>query len=133
VQRWYYNEAVGTCLPFWYGGCDGNSNRFNSEKECLQICGVTSASWPNSPIDACFMKQDVGPCSDYVFSWHYDIQQNECIHFWFGGCGGNKNRFNTQEECEALFFSNYTFVKCMHFLIFKNVEKLLTTCFTSVI
>uniref|UniRef100_A0A8C1JE58 BPTI/Kunitz inhibitor domain-containing protein n=1 Tax=Cyprinus carpio TaxID=7962 RepID=A0A8C1JE58_CYPCA len=42
VQRWYYSEAVGTCLPFWYGGCDGNSNRFNSEEECLQICGKPS-------------------------------------------------------------------------------------------
>ncbi|XP_016363355.1 collagen alpha-6(VI) chain-like [Sinocyclocheilus anshuiensis] len=109
VQRWYYNEAVGTCLPFWYGGCDGNSNRFNSEKECLQICGkqnpevILQAKEETALVDdACFMKQDVGPCSDYVFSWHYDIQQNECIHFWFGGCGGNKNRFNTQEECEAL-------------------------------
>lgn len=39
VQRWYYNEAVGACLSFWYGGCDGNSNRFNSEKECIQTCG----------------------------------------------------------------------------------------------
>uniref|UniRef100_A0A672PVU1 BPTI/Kunitz inhibitor domain-containing protein n=1 Tax=Sinocyclocheilus grahami TaxID=75366 RepID=A0A672PVU1_SINGR len=45
VLRWYYNEAVGACLPFWYGGCDGNSNRFNSEKECLQTCGKQSKSF----------------------------------------------------------------------------------------
>ncbi|KTG32498.1 hypothetical protein cypCar_00018712 [Cyprinus carpio] len=109
VQRWYYNEAVGACLSFWYGGCDGNSNRFNSEKECLQTCGkqnpkvIVQAKEETSLVDdACLMKQDVGPCSAYVLSWQYDIQQNECTHFWFGGCGGNKNRFNTQEECEAL-------------------------------
>ncbi|XP_059364620.1 collagen alpha-6(VI) chain-like [Carassius carassius] len=109
VQRWYYNEAVGACLSFWYGGCDGNSNRFNSEKECLQTCGkrnpevIVQAKEETALLhDACLMKQDVGPCSDYVLRWHYDIQQNECTHFWFGGCGGNKNRFNTQEECEAL-------------------------------
>ncbi|XP_026139557.1 collagen alpha-6(VI) chain isoform X2 [Carassius auratus] len=52
--------------------------------------------------DACFMKQDVGPCSDYVLSWHFDIQQKKCIYFWYGGCGGNENRFKTQVECEAL-------------------------------
>ncbi|XP_043116050.1 collagen alpha-6(VI) chain isoform X2 [Puntigrus tetrazona] len=106
VQRWYYNEAVGTCLPFWYGGCDGNSNRFNSEMECLQICGKQNPEVvlqaKEEEDDVCLMKQDVGPCSDYALSWYYDMQQNECIHFWFGGCGGNKNRFNTQKECEAL-------------------------------
>ncbi|KAK2902792.1 hypothetical protein Q8A67_007505 [Cirrhinus molitorella] len=109
VERWYYNKAVGACLPFWYGGCDGNSNRFNSEKECLQICGkenpkvILQAKGATAFVDdACLMKQDVGPCSDYVLNWHYDIQQNECIHFWFGGCGGNRNRFGTQKECEAL-------------------------------
>lgn len=42
VQRWYYNGVVGACLPFWYGGCGGNSNRFASETECLQTCGKPS-------------------------------------------------------------------------------------------
>jgi len=56
--------------------------------------------------DACLMKQDVGPCTNYVLNWYYDVQQNECIHFWFGGCGGNKNKFDTQEECEALCLKN---------------------------
>lgn len=42
VQRWYYNGVVGACLPFWYGGCGGNRNRFASETECLQTCGKPS-------------------------------------------------------------------------------------------
>ncbi|XP_077073745.1 collagen alpha-6(VI) chain [Siphateles boraxobius] len=109
MQQWYYKEAVDACLPFWYGGCDGNRNRFSSEKECLQTCGkqnpelILQAKEETILFDdACLMKQDVGPCSNYVLSWYYDIQQNECIQFWFGGCGGNKNRFDTQGECEAL-------------------------------
>ncbi len=53
VQRWYYNEAVGTCLLFWYGGCDGNGNRFNSEKECLQICGKQSKSFVQCLVNNC--------------------------------------------------------------------------------
>ncbi|XP_048008437.1 collagen alpha-6(VI) chain isoform X1 [Megalobrama amblycephala] len=109
MQRWYYNEAVGACLSFWYGGCDGNSNRFSSEKECLQTCGkqnpkLTLQAKEETAVldDACLMKQDQGPCSNYILSWYYDIQQNECIQFWFGGCGGNKNRFTTQVDCEDL-------------------------------
>ncbi|CAL9706058.1 unnamed protein product [Knipowitschia caucasica] len=34
--------------------------------------------------------------------WFYDSLQRECSRFWFGGCGGNANRFKTQQECEAL-------------------------------
>lgn len=28
----------GGCSRFWYGGCDGNGNRYKSKEECDQIC-----------------------------------------------------------------------------------------------
>jgi len=37
--RWHYNNLAGRCVQFSYGGCRGNGNRFDSEEECLQICG----------------------------------------------------------------------------------------------
>ncbi|XP_040899842.1 collagen alpha-6(VI) chain-like isoform X2 [Toxotes jaculatrix] len=52
--------------------------------------------------DACFLSQDPGSCQKYVMVWFFDTEQNECSRFWYGGCGGNENRFNTQEECENL-------------------------------
>nr|XP_015212368.1 PREDICTED: collagen alpha-6(VI) chain [Lepisosteus oculatus] len=36
--RWYYNKSRKNCLPFWYGGCFGNENRFISREMCLRIC-----------------------------------------------------------------------------------------------
>ena len=36
--RWYYSKADHTCLLFIYGGCDGNANNFETEKECLEKC-----------------------------------------------------------------------------------------------
>lgn len=35
---WYYNTRENQCERFWYGGCDGNTNRFKSEKECVTTC-----------------------------------------------------------------------------------------------
>ncbi|CAJ1063129.1 collagen alpha-6(VI) chain isoform X2 [Xyrichtys novacula] len=52
--------------------------------------------------DACFLAQDQGGCQNYTMMWFFDTEQNECARFWYGGCGGNQNRFKTQEECENL-------------------------------
>lgn len=34
---WYYDTDMNRCRQFWYG-CQGNANRFKSEKECLTTC-----------------------------------------------------------------------------------------------
>lgn len=51
AQKWYYNSVNGACLPFWYGGCDGNSNRFNTETECFERCGVYSKLITSHPMN----------------------------------------------------------------------------------
>ncbi|KAG9347311.1 hypothetical protein JZ751_004878 [Albula glossodonta] len=44
TPRYYYDASTSTCIHFWYGGCQGNSNNFPSREECQRIChGVTSS------------------------------------------------------------------------------------------
>ncbi|KAG6930667.1 collagen, type VI, alpha 6, partial [Chelydra serpentina] len=69
-------------------------------EENLKETVETGAAYANS--DACTVDHDGGECQDYNLKWHYDKEQKVCSPFWYGGCGGNKNRFETQEECEAL-------------------------------
>ncbi|KAG8519877.1 Collagen alpha-1(XXVIII) chain [Galemys pyrenaicus] len=38
VVRWYYDRQVNSCARFWFSGCNGSGNRFNSEKECRELC-----------------------------------------------------------------------------------------------
>ncbi|CAM5092859.1 unnamed protein product [Eretmochelys imbricata] len=69
-------------------------------EENLEETVETGAAYAN--YDACAVDHDGGECQDYNLKWHYDKDQKVCTPFWYGGCGGNKNRFETQEECEAL-------------------------------
>jgi hypothetical protein len=41
IPRWYFNFQSGECEMFDYGGCEGNENNFETEKECLAECGKT--------------------------------------------------------------------------------------------
>ncbi|KAG8518822.1 Protein AMBP, partial [Galemys pyrenaicus] len=39
-KLWAFDAAQGKCVLFTYGGCQGNGNKFYSEKECKEYCGV---------------------------------------------------------------------------------------------
>jgi len=94
--KWHYDKDEKSCLRFWYGGCAGNNNRFNSRDECENACLKASVSSSN----ICSLPEDHGSCTDYKMRWRYDVKQKACLRFWYGGCGGNDNRFDTRDTCE---------------------------------
>lgn len=49
-----------------------------------------------------------GTCRDYTIYWYYDKQANSCAQFWYGGCGGNENRYQTEEECKNACVASWT-------------------------
>ncbi|XP_053926595.1 collagen alpha-3(VI) chain isoform X6 [Cuculus canorus] len=113
---WFFDYKNKICSQGWYGGCGGNANRFEAEAECLSKClkpPAAERAMPQPPLqkrlspvtDICWLQKDEGPCREFVLKWHYDPETKSCARFWYGSCGGNENRFNTQKECEKVCMS----------------------------
>ncbi|KAF8567654.1 hypothetical protein P879_07395 [Paragonimus westermani] len=49
----------------------------------------------------CLLPIEPGPCLAFFRRFAYDADSEQCIEFIYGGCGGNKNKFASLEECES--------------------------------
>uniref|UniRef100_A0ABM5G4T9 Papilin-like isoform X2 n=1 Tax=Pogona vitticeps TaxID=103695 RepID=A0ABM5G4T9_9SAUR len=89
-SMYHYAPAEERCLPFPYGGCKGNANRFPTLEVCTETCGSQ---------DICWLPVEPGPCLGSFPRFYYNPVNKTCEKFIFGGCGGNENQFETLIEC----------------------------------
>lgn len=49
----------------------------------------------------CYLPLETGLCDAIFYKFGFDPVQKKCVQFVYGGCGGNRNRFDTIEACQA--------------------------------
>lgn len=122
--KWYYDTKDKRCRQFYYGGCGGNKNNFDSEEDCMARCEheeekpeppvqthpeqpyepqeLPKEDEPTYPAEICMLRSETGSCHRFETKWHYSPTEGICTQFVYGGCGGNKNRFDSYEDCDQM-------------------------------
>jgi hypothetical protein len=47
------------------------------------------------------LEREYGDCDEPRPVWYFDPESRACRRFYYSGCGGNGNRFETEDECQS--------------------------------
>ncbi|XP_052739980.1 tissue factor pathway inhibitor-like [Bicyclus anynana] len=101
MAMYYFVPENKTCSIFNWGGCQGNGNRFDTLQECLTTC-LSKPNHPKTRPKWCSLNFDYGFCFGALNRWYYDPLWKVCKQRIYSGCGGNKNNFYSQEQCDSI-------------------------------
>ncbi|KAJ2952291.1 hypothetical protein O0L34_g4572 [Tuta absoluta] len=100
ILQWYFDAKQNRCYRFFWGGCQGNGNRFATHEECVEHCFINATIAFEVKIPHyCNLAFDYGTCFGSYNRWGYDKFLTTCTRRIYSGCGGNQNNFQTIEEC----------------------------------
>jgi len=105
MPRFYFDSQAGSCLQFFYGGCQGNGNNFRTLEECQEACDSHLTPMSRTPklsqpeADICQQNKDPGPCFALKPRFFFNSGTGACEEFIYGGCRGNGNNFQSMTEC----------------------------------
>lgn len=88
-------------------------------------CGSPHLLW----LEVCSEQAETGPCRAVISRWYFDVTEGKCAPFFYGGCGGNRNNFDTEEYCMAVCgsVSKWTFLQPGHLSSLSPLTLLLVT------
>lgn len=90
-KKWFYNMTSFRCEIFYYGGCLGNENRFDTMDACIKQCR-------DPVLGICALPEPKQRCRAGFPAYRFNPDKQRCE--LYRGCDHNENHFNTLEQCQ---------------------------------
>uniref|UniRef100_A0A3Q3E1W3 Amyloid-beta A4 protein n=1 Tax=Labrus bergylta TaxID=56723 RepID=A0A3Q3E1W3_9LABR len=79
----------------------------DSDERSANIAMTTTTTTTTESVEevvraVCWARAVSGPCHAMLERWYFIPQKGRCAPFLFGGCGGNRNNFESEEYCMAV-------------------------------
>uniref|UniRef100_A0A3Q1D805 Amyloid-beta A4 protein n=1 Tax=Amphiprion ocellaris TaxID=80972 RepID=A0A3Q1D805_AMPOC len=85
---------------------DMTDERYSDERNANIAMTTTTTTTTESVEEVvravCWAQAESGPCHAMLERWYFVPEQARCAPFLFGGCGGNRNNFDSEEYCLAV-------------------------------
>ncbi|XP_075991271.1 kunitz-type serine protease inhibitor A-like [Anticarsia gemmatalis] len=99
IIQWYFDAMRKNCYRFFWGGCQGNGNKFEDRRSCMDYCASNTTMNTLQVPYFCNLAFDFGTCFGHFNRWAWDRYAGTCKRRLYSGCGGNQNNFETRNAC----------------------------------
>ncbi|KAF7709453.1 amyloid beta (A4) precursor protein b isoform X1 [Silurus meridionalis] len=86
---------------------EDSMNDHDSTEQASNVAMTTTTTTTTESIEevvraVCWAPARKGPCRAKLSRWYFVAKTGRCAPFTFGGCGGNRNNFESEEYCMAV-------------------------------
>nr|XP_046260461.1 amyloid-beta A4 protein isoform X1 [Scatophagus argus] len=86
---------------------DDVTDERDSDERSANIAMTTTTTTTTESVEevvraVCWARAESGPCHAMLERWYFMPEKRRCVPFLFGGCGGNRNNFESEEYCLAV-------------------------------